>query len=155
MENKTIRVRSNKDIITFTSLLIIGALMCGILRSASGVVAGTTFIVLGIILAIVLKSEYVIAGEHYHRVTLNCDRKSRDGITSFLSGRTPEFHHQEGDGALLLYVYASNGRKKGDNAGRNGYGYAIMYEFSNYEYRPCTDLIPVSDTQIKKMTTSK
>lgn len=95
----------------------------------------------GLILILVLKSGYIIDGKQFKRITYNLDKSEKEKVLAYLKGASA-FVPENGNGALLFYVYQN--RKELS-------GYARLYEYINYGYQPCSELVRLTETQVSQL----
>jgi len=136
--------RSVKDWIISLVVLVAGiALMCS--GSSDLLVLGAFLTVVGIILLLVLKSSYHFEGASagYKRHTLEYSAALKQDVTDFLNGKTNRLPKAEGTGGLLVYVY--------ENPSADPAGFAQVFEFSQYEYKPVGDVYKLERHQVDSL----
>ena len=139
MEKKFIRVRSKKDIIIFTLLIIAGLILAFIPASTGVNLGGYTLIVVGVLLACLLKSSYknVETQQVYLKKELYFSGKMKTHILSVLNTcRGTIDLSEEGKGqALMLKVYYSP----------KSHAYMQLFEFVPHRYEPCSQVCEVNE----------
>lgn len=135
MEKTFIRVRSVKDIIVVSSLIILGCVLILIPTGASVNITGFFLIFAGLILAFVLKSGYkdletgttYLKKEHYFQQAMN------HAISSVIATRPESIDLTEAEkgNALRLDVYYSKA---------SGKAYLQLFEYIPYKYEPCSGM---------------
>lgn len=135
------KTRSVKDYII--SLVLLAAGVALLFCSVSMIILGWTVIALGVILFLAMKSSYIIEGKEgsFKRKISNYPKTKKESLTAYLEGRSNEVV-PEAPGGLLMYVYYRSDRSS---------GYAQINDFDNYEYKPVTDLIPLTADQVKAL----
>ena len=122
------RVRTYKDMMISISFIVLGVICC-FLKLDSLFIFGIFMLLLGFVLFLILKSEFVIdsVDGRFVRKTYNFQNSAKEKILDFIDGKGSL--PKDGDtGSLLLYVFISKDRKV---------SYAQLLEYSNYEYQPC------------------
>lgn len=106
-------------------------------------ILGATLCFAGLILGLVLKSDYLIPdrGVICKRRTLNLPHRNKEKIIDFLKGKETVISTDE-TGSLLVYLYY-----KKDRSG----GFVQVNEFENYEYRPCSGLLEIGRDKVEKL----
>ena len=133
MEKTFNRVRSIKDIAIFVSFLVVGAVLA-LLPLGMGVnLGGYTLIVVGLVLAFVLKSAFKIEGQDVRydckQLTFELDKKSH--LLKAVASK-PEIINMADEGkglTMRLDVYYSKSENR---------AYLQLFEYVPHEYMPCS-----------------
>jgi hypothetical protein len=133
MEKSFVKVRSIKDIAIFVSFLVVGAVLA-LLPLGMGVnIGGYTLIVVGLVLAFVLKSAFKIEGQDVKydckQLTFELDKKSH--LLKAVSSK-PEIINMSDEGrglTMRLDVYYSKSENR---------AYLQLFEYVPHEYNPCS-----------------
>lgn len=146
MEKTFIRVRSVKDIVIFSSLIILGSILVALPTGAGINIAGFFMIFAGIILALVLRTGYRDTGsgekfqmkEYYFQQTMN------NAISDALKSKPETIDLNEADkgNALKLDLYYSKA---------SGKAYMQLYEYVPYRYEPCSHMYEYDITEVQKL----
>lgn len=134
--NKTfIRVRSIKDIVIFTSLIITGITII-ILPTGPGInVAAIIMIFAGILLGMILKTGYkdTETGERYHKTEHYFQQAMAPAISDALESEPEKIDLSESDkgSSLKLDIYFSK---------KIGKAYVQLFEYIPYKYEPCSKM---------------
>ena len=133
MEKTFIKVRSAKDIIVFSFLIILGCVLILLPTDAAVNIIGFILIMTGLILAFVLKSGYqeehtrerFLKKERYFQQTMNAE------ISSAIASRPESIDLSEEDkgSTVRLDVYFSR---------TSGKAYIQLFEYIPYKYEPCS-----------------
>lgn len=146
MEKKFIRVRTLKDIIIFTSVLIIGLLFVAITETELDNMGGYTLIAIGIILACFLKTGYedIDTHEKYFKRNFTFSGDMKTPLLSALSS-SPELidMSQEGNGQVLrLSVYCGK---------TTGKAYLQLFVYVPHLYVPCSEMYEHEMSKVEKI----
>ena len=146
MEKTLIRVRSIKDIIIFTSLIIAGIILIMLPTGASVNITGFFLIFAGVILMLVLKSAYKDTEtgmkyqkkEHYFQQAMNAS------ISSALASRPESIDLAEAEkgNAVRLDIYFSRS---------SGMAYLQLFEYVPYKYEPCSKMYEHQLEKVEKL----
>ena len=122
-------------------IFIIGGVALFFTHSDSMFILGATLIAFGIILLLALRTSYKIEGKEgsFKRKTKNYPRTKKEELLSFINGKS-ETVVPEAPGSLLLYVYFKRDKSV---------GYAELNDYVDYIYKPLTDLVELTPTQVK------
>ncbi len=135
MEPNFIKVRSVKDIIISSSLVILGCILAIMPIGTGANIGGATLIIAGIILALVLKTAYKesSSSEKYHKKEFCFQQECKSSILNAISNNPNSVEiSQNGKGqALRLDLYYSQ------NAGD---AYIQLFEYVPHQYKPCSEL---------------
>lgn len=146
METDFIRVRSAKDIIIVTSLIVAGSVLVALPTAASVNIAGFFMIFAGILTAFMLRTGYKHAGtgekfqkkEHYFQQEMN------PVISSALESKPNSIDLTQADkgNAVKLDVYYSKS---------SGKAYLQLFEYIPYRYEPCSRLYEYDVEKVDKL----
>ena len=146
MEKTLIRVRSIKDIVIFTSLILAGIILILLPTSTSINITGFFLIFAGIILMLVLKSAYKDTEtgmkyqkkEHYFQQAMNAS------ISSALASRPESIDLAEAEkgNAVRLDIYFSRS---------TGMAYLQLFEYVPYKYEPCSKMYEHQLEKVEKL----
>ena len=146
MEQRFIRVRSTKNIITSLIFIFAGIALAILPSNVGANMAGYTLIVIGIILASILKSGYCdsLSKERYYREQLYFDRAQKSTLlTAVVSNPKSINSASEGEGqALRLDIYFSHKAQRAS---------LQLFEYVPHEYCPCTELYSYDIADIKQL----
>lgn len=134
MGKNFIRVRSIKDIVVFTTLILVGILLTTLPDAVGANLGGYMLIALGLLLAIVLKTSYrdVATQEIYSKKEFSFLGEMKEPILSALASSNPEAIALSEDGkgqVLKLHLYYSR---------KTGKAYLQLFEYIPHEYEPCS-----------------
>jgi len=146
-----VKSRSVKDWAISLLFIIIGVVMM-ILGSTEVLVLGAIVFVFGLLLLLICKSACRFTGNpaQYARSTKEYSASCKTALCDFLAGKADSFENPEDAGGILLYVYTTKDKRAGDDT-EIPFGYARMYEFSQYEYVPVGDIYKLTAAQIAKL----
>lgn len=146
MEKTLIRVRSIKDIVIFTSLILAGIILIMLPTGASVNITGFFLIFAGVILMLVLKSAYKDTEtgmkyqkkEHYFQQAMNAS------ISSALASRPESIDLAEAEkgNAVRLDIYFSRS---------SGMAYLQLFEYVPYKYEPCSKMYEHQLEKVEKL----
>ncbi len=146
MEKTLIRVRSIKDIVIFTSLILAGLILILLPTSTSINITGFFLIFAGIILMLVLRSAYKDTEtgvkyqkkEHYFQQAMNAS------ISSALASRPESIDLAEAEkgNAVRLDIYFSRS---------TGMAYLQLFEYVPYKYEPCSKMYEHQLEKVEKL----
>ncbi len=146
MEKKFVRVRSIKDIVIFTSLIVLGSVLVALPTGAGINIAGFFMIFAGIVLALVLRTGYKDAEsgerfqlkEHYFLQAMN------SAISNALESdpESIDLNESEKGNALKLDIYFSKA---------SGKAYMQLFEYVPYRYEPCSKIYEYETGKIEKL----
>ena len=146
MEKTFIRVRSVKDIIIFTSLIIIGAVLIILPTGAGTNIAGFFMIFAGIILAFVLRTGYkdIDSGAKFQMKEYYFQQAMNTAISDALKSKPESIDLNEADkgNALKLDLYYSKSYGK---------AYMQLYEYVPYRYEPCSKMYEYDIAEVQKL----
>lgn len=147
MEKNFIRVRSVKDIVLFILFIIIGCVLVVIPVGASvSFGGGVMLIVLGVILAFILKTAYKDeeTGEMFIKKELSFQQHLYTTISSAIM-ENPETISMADEGkgnAVKLDIYYNRALNK---------AYLQLFKYVPYHYEPCTQLYEYELSRIKNL----
>ena len=133
MEKEFNKARSAQDIIVSLILIVAGAVLIAMPTSTSVNIVGFFMIFAGLILLLVLKTSYKLAGtnETYKKKEKFFPQSKRDSFINMLS-KSPEAadlsDENKGNG-LRVDVFYSH---------KSGKAYCRLYEYIPYRYEPCS-----------------
>lgn len=132
MEKNFIRVRSIKDIIISSSLIIAGCIFVSIPSSESFNIAGFFLVITGLVLAFILKTMYKDndSGEKFNKKERFFGNEMYDKLKSALTCPTTLDRNLENRGSSLrLDIYYSKSKV-----------YVQLFEYIPYRYEPCSSM---------------
>lgn len=146
MEKIFIRVRSVKDIVIFSSLIILGSILVALPTGAGINIAGFFMIFAGIILALVLRTGYrdTDSGEKFQMKEYYFQQTMNNAISDALKSKPETIDLNEADkgNALKLDLYYSKA---------SGKAYMQLYEYVPYRYEPCSHMYEYDITEVQKL----
>lgn len=133
MEKEFSRVRSAFDIILSSVLLVLGVILVALPTSASVNIVGFFLIFTGLILFLVLKTTYKLAGtkETYKKKEAFFAQSKRDSLSAAIAsdpGKVDLSEENKGNGLRLDVFYSA----------KSGKAYVRLYEYIPYRYEPCS-----------------
>ena len=146
MEKNFVRVRSVKDIAVFVSLIVLGGILV-ILPVGTGInIAGGSLVVLGLVLALILKSGYKDAdtGEEYLKKEHFFQQEMKNPLLSLMTTMPEviELSEEDKGNAVRLDVYYNQ---------PTGKAYIQLLEFVPYEYKPCSEMLEYNTYEVKRL----
>ena len=146
MEKNFVRVRSVKDIAVFVSLIVLGGILVALPVGTGINIAGGSLVVLGIVLALILKSGYkdAVTGEGYFKKEHFFQQEMKNTLLSVIPNMPEviELSEEDKGNAVRLDVYYNQ---------QNGKAYIQLFEFVPYEYKPCSDMLEYELYEVKKL----
>ena len=146
MEKNFVRVRSVKDIAVFVSLIVLGGILVALPVGTSINIAGGSLVVLGLVLALILKSGYKDADtdEGYFKKEHYFQQEMKNPLLSVIPSMPEviELSEEDKGNAVRLDVYYNQ---------QNGKAYIQLFEFVPYEYKPCSDMLEYELYEVKKL----
>lgn len=146
MEKTFIKVRSVKDIIIFTSLIVLGSVLIALPTGAGINIAGFFMIFAGIILALILRTGYkdidsgakFLMKEYYFHQVMNA------ALSNAVKSRPESIDLNEADkgNALKLEIFYSKA---------SGKAYLQLYEYVPYRYEPCSRMYEYEIADVQKL----
>lgn len=130
-----VRVRTIKDIVIFTSLIIIGITLI-ILPTGPGInVAAIMMIFAGILFSLILKTGYMDSetGEKYQKTEHYFQQEMNPVISAALKSGPEKIDLSESEkgNSLKLDIYFSR---------KIGKAYMQLFEYIPYKYEPCSNM---------------
>lgn len=136
MEKNFIKVRSVKDIVIFTSIIVLGCVLAIAPFGAGAAIAGYMLVILGFLMCLMMKSEYKEAssGERFAKKELFFPREEKQQLMPAVTSSPYSMSlAQEGKGqAIRLDVFYSK---------KLGKFYIQMFEYIPYQYEKCTGIV--------------
>ena len=146
MEKTFIRVRSVKDILISSSLIVLGSILVALPTGAGINIAGFFMILTGIILALVLRTGYkdTESGEKFHMKEYYFQQTMRTVICDALKSKpeTIDLNEANKGNALKLDLFYSKS---------NGKAYMQLYEYVPYRYEPCSKMYEYDIAEVQKL----
>ena len=146
MEKTLIRVRSIKDIVIFTSLILAGLILILLPTSTSINITGFFLIFAGIILMLVLRSAYkdTETGVKYQKKEHYFQQAMTASISSALASRPESIDLAEAEkgSAVRLDLYFSRS---------TGMAYLQLFEYVPYKYEPCSKMYEHQLEKVEKL----
>ena len=146
MEKTFIRVRSVKDIIVFSSLIIIGSVLIALPTGAGINIAGFFMIFAGLIIALVVKTGYkeTGSGENFKKTEHYFQQEMNAVISSALKNNPGSIDLTQADkgNAIKLDIYYSQS---------SGKAYVQLFEYIPYKYEPCSNLYEYEMSQVERL----
>ena len=146
MEQRFTRVRSTKNIITFSIFVIAGILLAILPADIGANMAGYTLIVIGIIMASLLKSDHYNSHTkvRYQRAQLYFDSTQKSALLNAIVSDPKSIDNTlEGKGQTLrLDIYFN---PKVNRAALQ------LFEYIPHEYCPCTEIYSYDIADIKQL----
>lgn len=146
MEKNFIRVRSAKDIVIFSLLIIAGCVLALIPGADTLNLGGYCLIVIGVALALFLKSSYkdLDAKELFLKKVFLFPKEMKGSIMSALSS-TPNSIELSKNGesqALKLELFYSK---------TSGKAYLQLFEYIPYQYEECSEIYEYEISKVDKL----
>lgn len=145
MEKKFTRVQSINDIFISISFVIIGLLLAFLPNSEDIRLGGYTFIALGIVAALILKSAYkdTATGKKYLRKEFLFSHDIKSSILHAIKSNSSSLPFSEKDKGqgLRLEIYYSKASPK---------AYVQLFEYIPHQYQPCSEMYEYEMHQIEK-----
>lgn len=150
MEKTFIRVRSVKDIVIFSSLILLGSVLVALPTGAGINIAGFFMIFAGIILAFVLRTGYqdTESGEKFILKEYYFQHAMKAHIYNALESSPESIVLDEADkgNAIKLDIYYSKS---------SGKAYIQMFEYIPYRYEPCSKLYEYELAKVSSIITGR
>ena len=144
MNKQFIKVRSLKDIIISTSVILVGAILALLPLGTGVTLAGCTIIVVGIILALILKSGYREVNNPglYHKTEYLFEAKHRAELMKAVENNPSKIDvREEGRGLTIrLDVYHSTVSQS---------AFIQLFEYVPYEYVAISKVVEYDRNEIK------
>ena len=146
MEKEFIRVRSVKDIVIFSSLIILGSVLIALPTGTAVNITGFFLIFTGLILVLVMRTGYKDAstGKRYCKKELYFQQAMNASISSAIASKPEavDLKEVEKGNALKLDVYYSKA---------TGKAYLQLFEYVPYQYEPCSPVYEYEMTRVTKL----
>ena len=146
MEKTFVRVRSAKDILTFSSLIILGCILIAIPTGAGINIAGFFMIFAGIIVALVMKTAYKDneTGVKYSKKEHYFQQSMMAALTEAIKKNPSAIDLNEEDkgNAVKLDVYYNKSLGK---------AYLQTFEYVPYTYLPCSCVYEYEIKAVEKL----
>ena len=146
MEKNFVKIRSVKDIAVFVSLIVLGGILVSLPTGLGVRIAGVSLIIVGFVLAFLLKTGYKDAdtGEDYFKKEHFFKQEMKNPLLSVMTSMPEVIDLSEEDKgtSIRLDVYYSN---------QTGLAYLQMFEFVPYEYKPCSEMQEFNLYEVKKL----
>lgn len=140
------RVRSAKDIIVFTSLVVLGSVLVALPTGAGVNIAGFFMIFAGLITALILKSGYRHneTGVKYQKKEYYFQLEMKPLISSALKSEPGSIDLSQVDkgNAVKLDLYYSR---------ISGKAYIQLFEYIPYRYEPCSKIYEYEIAEVDKL----
>lgn len=146
MEKTFVRVFSAKDIVIFSSIIILGSVLVALPTSAGINIAGFFLIFTGIILIFVLKTGYkdLETGERFKIKEYYFQQAMHPVISNALESKPEIIDLNEADkgNALKLDIYFCKA---------SGKAYIQLFEYIPYRYEPCSRMYEYEAGRVEKL----
>ena len=146
MEQRFIKIRSTKDIIIFTLFIIAGILLIILPEDVGANMGGYTLIIIGVIIARILKSDYCDKQElkRYHKRQLYFSSEQQSQLRKAVASRPNEIAISEeiAGQTLRLDIYYSYQANR---------AFIQLFEYIPHEYCPCTEVYNYNLAEIKNL----
>lgn len=146
MEKEFIRVRSVKDIVIFSTLIIAGAILIALPTGTAVNITGFFLIFAGLILILVMKSAYkdTETGVRYQKKERFFQQAMNAPISSALASKPDSVDLSEEDkgNAVRLDIYFSK---------TSGKAYLQLFEYVPYKYEPCSKIYEYGIENVQKL----
>lgn len=146
MEKEFIRVRSVKDIVIFSTLIIAGAILIALPTGTAVNITGFFLIFAGLILILVMKSAYkdTETGVRYQKKERFFQQAMNAPISSALASKPDSVDLSEEDkgNAVRLDIYFSK---------TSGKAYLQLFAYVPYKYEPCSNIYEYGIENVQKL----
>ena len=146
MEKTFIRVRSAKDIIIISLLIIAGTVLIVLPTGTAVNITGFFLIFAGLILALVLKTGYkdTETGDKYQKVEHYFQQAMNVPISAALASKPESIDLGEANkgNAIKLDIYYSKA---------SGKAYLQLFEYVPYRYEPCSKIYEHELSKVEKL----
>lgn len=136
MERNFVKSRSVMDVVISTSTVVLGCILAIVPLGAGVAIGGYMLIILGFLLALMMKSEYreELSGEKYQKQEYFFPKEEKNQLLSALASAPGKIDlGQKGKGQVLrLDIYYSKALGK---------CYIQLFEYVPYQYVPCSQLV--------------
>ena len=146
MEKKFTRIHTIKDIVIFISLLVLGSILLAVPTSDAVNITGFFLILVGAILALVLKTGYkdIETNAKYQKIERYFQQAEHAAISSAIASKPDSVNLSEEDkgNALKLDIYFSKA---------TGKAYIQLFEYVPYTYQPCSKMFEYEISKVGKL----
>ena len=146
MEKEFIRVRSIKDIVIFTTLIVLGSVLVALPTGASINITGFFLIFAGLILLLVLKTGYkdIQTGQMYCKKEHYFQQAVNAAVSAAIASKPESIDLSEADkgNAVRLDVYYGK---------KSGKAYLQLFEYIPYKYEPCSKMYEYEISRVEKL----
>ena len=146
MEKEFIRVRSVKDIVIFSTLIIAGAILITLPTGSAVNITGFFLLFAGLILILVMKSAYkdTETGVRYQKKERFFQQAMNATISSALASKPDSVDLSEEDkgNAVRLDIYFSK---------ISGKAYLQLFEYVPYRYESCSKIYEYGIENVQKL----
>ena len=146
MEKEFIRVRSIKDIVIFTTLIVLGSVLVALPTGASINITGFFLIFAGLILLLVLKTGYkdIQTGQMYCKKEHYFQQAVNAAVSAAIASKPESVDLSEADkgNAVRLDVYYGK---------KSGKAYLQLFEYIPYKYEPCSKMYEYEISRVEKL----
>ena len=136
MERNFVKSRSVMDVVISTSIIVLGCILAIVPLGAGVAIGGYMLIILGFLLALIMKSEYreELSGEKYIKQEHFFPKDEKNQLLSALASAPGKIDlGQKGKGQVLrLDIYYSKALDK---------CYIQLFEYVPYQYAPCSQMV--------------
>ena len=136
MERNFVKSRSVMDVVISTSTVVLGCILAIVPLGAGVAIGGYMLIILGFLLALMMKSEYreELSGEKYQKQEYFFPKEEKNQLLSAIASAPGKIDlGQQGKGQVLrLDLYYSKALDK---------CYIQLFEYVPYQYAPCSQLV--------------
>lgn len=146
MKKDFIKIRSIKDIAISAFLIIAGAMVSATIEGNGAIWGGCSLIILGAILALVLKSSYkdTETGEVFKKREFTFQQKMKGALLQALTSSPENIDiSNEGVGeSVRLEIFYSK---------RSCKAYLQLFEYIPFQYHPCSEMYEYKTERIKNL----
>ena len=146
MEKKFTRVHTIKDIVIFISLLVFGSILLAVPTSDAVNITGFFLILVGAILALVLKTGYkdIETNAKYRKLERYFQQAEHAAISSAIASKPDSVNLSEENkgNALKLDIYFSKA---------TGKAYIQLFKYVPYTYQPCSKMFEYEISKVGKL----
>ena len=146
MEKEFIRVRSVKDIVVSSSLVIAGSVLLALPTNEAINIAGFFMIMTGILLAFVMKTAYMdtVTKEKFQKKEFFFQHAMYASLSSAVASKPESVDLTEADkgNSLRLDVYVCRS---------SGKAYLQLFEYVPYKYEPCSQIHEHAIDRVEKL----
>ena len=146
MEKKFTRVHTIKDIVIFISLLVFGSILLAVPTSDAVNITGFFLILVGAILALVLKTGYkdIETNAKYQKLERYFQQAEHAVISSAIASKPDSVNLSEENkgNALKLDIYFSKA---------TGKAYIQLFKYVPYTYQPCSKMFEYEISKVGKL----